>query len=207
MDRGNACRMQILEKLSLVENRRLNLVSNYSLSRNSEKLWHFWQQLLKIHVGQVYLIYAPKCGLLLFSWFCFLVHFGHVCFTCVFGICHRTDRGFSFMCFHTVHTSANELKTRQTFGNIRLLLTFIGITGVVSAVWLICQSLSRSVVANKSHSRHLTGYCQSPVHPDTCFAVFSMAQSFQQEYMQIPPITRAYTTSCVLTTLAVVSYW
>lgn len=153
MDRGNACRMQILEKLSLVENRRLNLVSNYSLSRNSEKLWHFWQQLLKIHVGQVYLIYAPKCGLLLFSWFCFLVHFGHVCFTCVFGICHRTDRGFSFMCFHTVHTSANELKTRQTFGNIRLLLTFIGITGVVSAVWLICQSLSRSVVANKSHSR------------------------------------------------------
>ena len=30
-------------------------------------------------------------------------------------------------------------------------------------------------------------------------------QSFQQEYMQIPPITRAYTTACVLTTTAVVS--
>jgi len=29
------------------------------------------------------------------------------------------------------------------------------------------------------------------------------AQTFQQEYMQMPPITRAYTTSCVLTTLAV----
>ncbi|XP_070572557.1 derlin-2-like [Ptychodera flava] len=28
-------------------------------------------------------------------------------------------------------------------------------------------------------------------------------QSFQQEYMQTPPITRAYTTACVLTTLAV----
>ena len=30
-------------------------------------------------------------------------------------------------------------------------------------------------------------------------------QTFQQEYMQMPPITRAYTTACVLTTLAVVS--
>lgn len=30
-------------------------------------------------------------------------------------------------------------------------------------------------------------------------------QTFQQEYMQIPPVTRAYTTACVLTTLAVVS--
>ncbi|GFO32798.1 derlin [Plakobranchus ocellatus] len=29
------------------------------------------------------------------------------------------------------------------------------------------------------------------------------AQTFQQEYMQMPPITRAYTTACVLTTLAV----
>ncbi|CAG0884423.1 unnamed protein product [Darwinula stevensoni] len=28
-------------------------------------------------------------------------------------------------------------------------------------------------------------------------------QTFQQEYMQIPPVTRAYTTACVLTTLAV----
>ncbi|KAK2171143.1 hypothetical protein NP493_1099g00017 [Ridgeia piscesae] len=28
-------------------------------------------------------------------------------------------------------------------------------------------------------------------------------QSFQQEYMQMPPVTRAYTTACVLTTLAV----
>lgn len=28
-------------------------------------------------------------------------------------------------------------------------------------------------------------------------------QTFQQEYMQIPPITRAYTTACVLTTVAV----
>ncbi|XP_002735994.1 derlin-2-like [Saccoglossus kowalevskii] len=28
-------------------------------------------------------------------------------------------------------------------------------------------------------------------------------QSFQQEYMQTPPITRAYTTACVLTTLSV----
>ena len=32
-------------------------------------------------------------------------------------------------------------------------------------------------------------------------------QSFQQEYMQMPPITRAYTTACVITTLAVVSSW
>lgn len=31
------------------------------------------------------------------------------------------------------------------------------------------------------------------------------AQTFQQEYMQMPPVTRAYTTACVLTTLAVVS--
>ena len=31
-------------------------------------------------------------------------------------------------------------------------------------------------------------------------------QSFHQEYLQIPTITRAYTTSCVLTTLAVVMY-
>ncbi|WAR02518.1 DERL2-like protein [Mya arenaria] len=30
-----------------------------------------------------------------------------------------------------------------------------------------------------------------------------MAQSFQQEYMQMPPMTRTYTTACVLTTLAV----
>ncbi|CAH1801827.1 unnamed protein product [Owenia fusiformis] len=30
-----------------------------------------------------------------------------------------------------------------------------------------------------------------------------MAQTFQQEYMQMPPITRAYTTACVLTTIAV----
>ncbi|CAG5129398.1 unnamed protein product [Candidula unifasciata] len=29
------------------------------------------------------------------------------------------------------------------------------------------------------------------------------AQTFQQEYMQMPPITRAYTTACVLTTLKV----
>ena len=29
-------------------------------------------------------------------------------------------------------------------------------------------------------------------------------QTFQQEYMQMPPITRAYTTACVFTTLAVV---
>ena len=29
-------------------------------------------------------------------------------------------------------------------------------------------------------------------------------QTFQQEYMQMPPITRAYTTACVVTTLAVV---
>ena len=28
-------------------------------------------------------------------------------------------------------------------------------------------------------------------------------QTFQQEYMQIPPITRAYSTACVLTTIAV----
>ena len=32
-----------------------------------------------------------------------------------------------------------------------------------------------------------------------------MAATFQQEYMQMPPITRAYTTACVLTTIAVVS--
>ncbi|KAJ8312392.1 hypothetical protein KUTeg_009765 [Tegillarca granosa] len=29
------------------------------------------------------------------------------------------------------------------------------------------------------------------------------AQTFQQEYMQMPPVTRGYTTACVLTTLAV----
>ncbi|KAK0055069.1 derlin-2-like [Biomphalaria glabrata] len=29
------------------------------------------------------------------------------------------------------------------------------------------------------------------------------AQTFQQEYMQMPPVTRAFTTACVLTTLAV----
>lgn len=31
-----------------------------------------------------------------------------------------------------------------------------------------------------------------------------MAHTFQQEYMEMPPITRAYTTACVLTTIAVV---
>ena len=30
-------------------------------------------------------------------------------------------------------------------------------------------------------------------------------QSFQQEYMEIPIVTRVYTTACVLTTVAVVS--
>jgi len=30
-------------------------------------------------------------------------------------------------------------------------------------------------------------------------------RTIQQEYMQIPPVTRAYTTACVLTTVAVVS--
>ncbi|CAC5357837.1 DERL2_3 [Mytilus coruscus] len=30
-----------------------------------------------------------------------------------------------------------------------------------------------------------------------------MAQTFQQEYMQMPPVTRAYTTACVITTIAV----
>ncbi len=29
--------------------------------------------------------------------------------------------------------------------------------------------------------------------------------AFQQEYFSIPPITRAYTTACLLTTIAVVS--
>lgn len=32
-----------------------------------------------------------------------------------------------------------------------------------------------------------------------------MANSVTQEYMQIPAVTRAYTTACVLTTAAVVS--
>lgn len=30
-------------------------------------------------------------------------------------------------------------------------------------------------------------------------------QTFRQEYLQVPPVTRAYTTACVLTTAAVVS--
>jgi len=30
-------------------------------------------------------------------------------------------------------------------------------------------------------------------------------RTIQQEYMQIPPVTRTYTTACVLTTVAVVS--
>lgn len=30
-------------------------------------------------------------------------------------------------------------------------------------------------------------------------------QTFRQEYFQIPVVTRAYTTACVITTLAVVS--
>ena len=34
--------------------------------------------------------------------------------------------------------------------------------------------------------------------------LINMAQTFQQEYMQMPPMTRTYTTACVLTTLAVV---
>ena len=32
-----------------------------------------------------------------------------------------------------------------------------------------------------------------------------MAHSFTQEYLQIPAVTRAYTTACVVTTAAVVS--
>ena len=32
-------------------------------------------------------------------------------------------------------------------------------------------------------------------------------QSFQAEYMQMPIVTRAYTTACVFTTLAVVSFF
>lgn len=31
------------------------------------------------------------------------------------------------------------------------------------------------------------------------------AQTIQQEYMMMPPVTRAYTTACVITTFAVVS--
>ena len=34
----------------------------------------------------------------------------------------------------------------------------------------------------------------------------TMAQTFQQEYMQMPPMTRTYSTACVLTTLAVVRF-
>lgn len=30
-------------------------------------------------------------------------------------------------------------------------------------------------------------------------------QAFRDEYFQMPPVTRAYTTACVLTTLGVVS--
>lgn len=30
-------------------------------------------------------------------------------------------------------------------------------------------------------------------------------QTFRNEYMNMPPVTRAYTTACVITTLAVVS--
>ena len=41
-------------------------------------------------------------------------------------------------------------------------------------------------------------------HAFICSIISKMAQTFQQEYMQMPPITRAYTTACVLTTLAVV---
>lgn len=32
-------------------------------------------------------------------------------------------------------------------------------------------------------------------------------QSLWNGYMEIPVVTRAYTTACVVTTLAVVSYW
>jgi len=32
-------------------------------------------------------------------------------------------------------------------------------------------------------------------------------QTFRQEYMQMPVVTRAYTTACVITTLAVVRNW
>lgn len=35
-------------------------------------------------------------------------------------------------------------------------------------------------------------------------AAAAMAHSFAQEYFQIPVVTRAYTTACVLTTAAVV---
>ena len=35
-------------------------------------------------------------------------------------------------------------------------------------------------------------------------AAAAMARSFAQEYFQIPVVTRAYTTACVLTTAAVV---
>ena len=43
------------------------------------------------------------------------------------------------------------------------------------------------------------------LHPHS--TQFNMAaQTFQQEYMQMPPITRAYTTACVLTTIAVVQF-
>ena len=32
-------------------------------------------------------------------------------------------------------------------------------------------------------------------------------QTFRQEYLHMPVVTRAYTTACIITTLAVVSFW
>ena len=41
---------------------------------------------------------------------------------------------------------------------------------------------------------------------ETLLAITMAYQTFQQEYMQMPSVTRAYTTACVVTTLAVVRH-
>lgn len=44
-----------------------------------------------------------------------------------------------------------------------------------------------------------------PLTPLACRSTMAGIHNIQHDYMQIPPITRAYSTMCVLTTLAVVS--
>ncbi len=65
--------------------------------------------------------------------------------------------------------------------------------------------VSRHGVAPRQLSHSVVSRGTSAVY-DRGKQQLAMAQHFRAEFMQIPVVTRVYTTACVLTTLAVVSH-
>lgn len=64
-----------------------------------------------------------------------------------------------------------------------------------NAMWDVAEYTDRLTLHIESVQKSL----------DSLRRINIMANSVTQEYMQIPAVTRAYTTACVLTTAAVVS--